>query len=148
MAPKKFVPTKRHRSDSISRVDPSPPEDPCRFISREAERLYHEWLYNSSFVLERGFPTSNAFFNFSIQNRGWQTLCAPPTPGVASIVREFHSNLRFRVGTIVFVRDRWVEFGAQTINQIYQLRDDDSEEYQALFVATNFESLMHELTQG
>ena len=126
---------------------PPPQEDPRRFISREAERLYHELLCIRSFVLERGFPTSNTFFNFTIQTKGWQTLCALSTPGVALVVREFHSNLRFRVGTTVFIRGRWIDFGAQAINQIYQLREDDSEEYQALFVATNFKSLMQELTQ-
>ena len=127
MAPKKSVPAKQHRSSSTSQADPpSSDDDPCRFISREAERLYHELLYNRSFIPEWGFPTSNAFFNFSIQNRGWQTLCAPPTPGVASIVREFHSNLRFRVDTTMFLSSRWVELGVWTINQIYQLRGDDS----------------------
>ena len=89
---------------------PPPPNDLRQFISWEAERLYHESLCNRSFVPERGFLTSNAFFNFTIQTRGWQTLCAPVTPEVAPVVREFHSNLRFRVGTTVFVRGRWVEF--------------------------------------
>ena len=67
---------------------------------------------------------------------------------MTSVVREFHSNLRFQVGTTVFIRGKWVDFEAWTINQIYQLREDDSEEYQALFVETNFESLIQELTQG
>ena len=148
MAPKKTVPTKRHRSDSTSRASPPHPDDSCRFISREAERLYHESLCIRSFVSKRGFPSSNAFFNFAIRTRGWQTLCAPPTPGVAPVVREFHSNLCFRVNTTVFIRVRWVDFGALAINQFYQLWEDDSEEYHALLMATNFESLMHELTQG
>ena len=38
--------------------------------------------------------------------------------------------------------------GHGAINQIYQLWEDNSEEYQALFVATDFESLKQELTQG
>ena len=88
MAPKKIVPTKRHHSDSTSRAAPPPQDDPRRFISQEAERLYHELLCNRSFVPERCFPTSNAFFNFTIQTRGWQTLCAPPTPGVALVIRD------------------------------------------------------------
>ena len=148
MAPKKTIPAKQHRSISTSRGAPPPPDDPPRFISREAERLYHESLCIRSFVPERGFPTSNSFINFTIQTRGWQTLCAPLTPRLALVVQEFHSNLRFWVGTIVFVRGRWVDFGARAINQIYKLQEHDSEEYQALFLATDFESLMQELTQG
>ena len=127
---------------------PPPPEDPHRFISREAERIYHESLFNRSFILECGFPTSNAFFNFTIQNRNWQTLCVPPVPRVAPVVREFHSNLPFKVGTTVFVRGRWVEFSAQAINRIYRLMDDDSAECRALFADIDYERLMQELTHG
>ena len=78
--PKNTFLTKQHRSGSISQVASPPLDDPRRFISREAERLYHESLCIRSFVSERGFPTLNAFFNFTIQTRGWQTLCAPPPP--------------------------------------------------------------------
>ena len=63
-------------------------------------------------------------------------------------MREFHSNLPFKVGTIVFVRGKWVEFGAQAINQIYRLLDDDNEEYRGLFVDTDYECMMQELTHG
>ena len=94
------------------------------------------------------FPTSNAFFNFTIQNRGWQTLYAPLVPGVAPVVQEFHSNLPFKVGTTVFIRGKWVEFSAQAINRIYRLLDDDSAEYKALFADIDYERLMQELTQG
>ena len=61
---------------------------------------------------------------------------------------EFHSNLPFKVGTTVFVRGKWVEFGAQEINRIYRLLDDDSANYRALFVNTDYERLMEELTKG
>ena len=95
-------------------------------------------------------------FNFTIQNRGWQTLCGPPPPppphrqipGVAPVLLEFHSNPPFKVGTTVFVKGKWVDFSAQAINQIYRLQDDDSVEYRALFTDTDYESLMQELTQG
>ena len=142
MTPRKSTPAKQQRSGSTLRVAPPPPEDPHRFAFREAEQIYHESLFNCSFILERVFPTSNAFFNFTIQNRGWQTLCAPPVPGVAPVVREFHSNLPFKVGTTVFDRGKWVEFGAQAINRIYCLLDDDSAEYRVLFASTNYERLM------
>ena len=129
MAPRKSILAKRQRFGSTSRAAPPPLEYPHRFISQEAKWIYHESLFNRSFVLERGFPTSNAFFNFTIQNRSWQTLCAPPVTGVALIMREFHSNLPFKVGITVFVRGKWVKFGAQAINLIYRLLDDDNVEY-------------------
>ena len=88
------------------------------------------------------------FFNLTIQNCGWQTLCAPPIPGVAPVVREFHSNLPFKVDTTVFVQGRWVKFGAQAINWIYRLMDDGSAEYRALFADTDYERLMQKLTHS
>ena len=63
-------------------------------------------------------------------------------------MREFHYNMPFKVGTTVFVRGKWVKFGALAINQIYRLLDDDSAEYRALFVDTDYEHLMQELTHG
>ena len=87
------------------------------------------------------------FFNFTILNRRWKTLCAPLVPGVAPVAQEFHSNLPLKVDTTIFVRGRWVEFGTQAINWIYRLMDDDGAEYMALFTDTGYERLMQKLTQ-
>ena len=48
----------------------------------------------------------------------------------------------------MFFRGRLVNFGAWAISRFYQLWKDDSEEYQEIFVATDFEGMMQELTQG
>ena len=52
------------------------------------------------------------------------------------------------LGSFKMVRGKWVEFGAQAINRIYRLMDDDSTEYRALFTDTDYERLMQELTHG
>ena len=148
MAPRKSTPAKRQRSGSTSQVAPPPPEYPHRFISREVKQIYHKLLFNRLFVPESSFPTSNAFFKFTIQNHGWRTLCAPPIPGVASVVREFHSNIPFKAGTTVFVRGKWVKFSVEAINRIYRMLDDDSVEYRALFADTDYKRLMQELTHS
>ena len=70
MAPEKSTPAKQQLSGSTSLAAPPPPKNPHRFVSQEAERIYHESLFNLLFIPKRGFPTSNAFFNFTIQNRG------------------------------------------------------------------------------
>ena len=67
---------------------------------------------------------------------------------MAPAVREFYSNLPFKVGTTIFVRGKWVKFGAQAINWIYRLLDDDSADYRALFANTDYERWMQELTKG
>ena len=69
-----------------------------------------------------------------------------PCSRIGPVVQEFHSNLPFKVSTTVFVQGKWVELGAQAINRIYRLLDDDSAEYRALFANTDYERLMQELT--
>ena len=63
-------------------------------------------------------------------------------------MREFHSNLPFKVSITVFIWGEWVEFSFQAINRIYRLLDNENAEYRALFVDINYERLMQELTQG
>ena len=52
MASKKTLPAKRHHSSSTFQATQPPSADLRRFISREAEWLYHESLCNRSFILE------------------------------------------------------------------------------------------------
>ena len=95
MALKKIIPEKRKRIGSSSRAPPPPPENSEKFITREAKKLYHESLFNRTFVVERGIQDSNIYFTFMIRDRGWTTLCAHPQPRIAPVVKEFHSNLQF-----------------------------------------------------
>ena len=60
------------------------------------------------------------------------------------MVREFHSNLRFRVGPIVYVQGKWVDFSVVAINLV----NDDSDAYKALFQDTDYQMIMRFLTRG
>ena len=51
-----------------------------KLFSQEAEQLYHELLCNRSFVSERGFPTSNAFFNSLSRPEDGRHYMPPPPP--------------------------------------------------------------------
>ena len=75
-------------------------------------------------------------------------MCEHPPPGIAPIIRGFHSNLPFWEGSTVYVRRKWVNFDVATINMAYNLRDDDTEEYQALFRNTNYKMIMRALKKG
>ena len=56
-----------------------------------------------------------------------------PNLKVASIVHKFHANLWDRIGSIVFVRKVLVSFDNVIINTYFELYDEDSEEYRALY---------------
>ena len=45
----------------------------------------------------------------------------------------------------MYVHGKWMNFEAATINRVYNLRDNDSEEYRVLFQNTNYEMMMRAL---
>ena len=124
------------------------PENPEKFITRDAKKLYHESLYSKTFIAECGFSNFNVYFNFMIWDKGWTKLCSHPPPRIALIVREFHSNLRYRVGSTVYVREKWVNFSVVVINKVYNLVDDDSDTYKALFHNIDYQMILQSLTRG
>ena len=75
-----------------------------------------------------------------IHERGWSTFCEHPQSKIALVVKELHSNLWFL--------GKWVDFSATTINLVYNLVDDDSEAYRALFQDTDYQMIMRSLTRG
>ena len=46
------------------------------------------------------------------------------------------------------MRGKWVDFSVAAINRFYDMVDDDSEAYKALFQNTNYQQLMRILTRG
>ena len=148
MALKKIISEKRKRIGSSSRAPPLPLDNSEKFITREAKKLYHESLFNRTFVAERSIPDSNIYFTFMIRDRGWPTFCAHPQPRIAPVVKEFHSNLQFRVGSTVYVQGKWVDFNATAINWVYNLVDNDNNAYKALFQDKDYELIMRSLTRG
>ena len=79
-APKKSVPAKRHSYGSTSQVAPPLPNDTCRFISGEAERLYHESLCIHSFVPKRGFFDLECILQFHHSDSRLADLVSSPDP--------------------------------------------------------------------
>ena len=66
LALKKIFPEKRKMIGSSSRAPPPLPNNPEKFITWEAKKLYHESLYSRKFFVERGITNSNVYFNFMI----------------------------------------------------------------------------------
>ena len=90
------------------------------------------------------FPGFQCLLQFLIQEKGWIKLCEHPLLGIAPVVIDFHSNLRYQMDSIVYVRGKWVDFRATSINRVFNLVEDDSEAYRALFQ----HMMIHILTNG
>ena len=54
------------------------------------------------------------------------------------MIKEFHSNLQFWVGSTISVQGKWVDLSVAAINRVYNLVDDDSDAYMALFQNTDY----------
>ena len=136
MAPRKSTPSKIQCSGATSSRRPTP-------IHFPGGRAYLPRVPVQPIILPKKLvPHFQCVLQLHyLELRLEKALCTP-APGVASVVWEFHSNLPFKVGTTVFVRGKWVEFGAQAINRIYRLLNDNSAEYRALFAETDYEPLM------
>ena len=50
--------------------------------------------------------------------------------------------------SIVYVRGKWMDFSAATINRVYNLVDDNSHTYRALFQNTDYHMMMQALIKG
>ena len=62
-------------------------------------------------------------------------------------MREFHTNLRDMISSIFF-RGVWVPFDSMTINTYFELEDEDSKEYQALYREPNYDLILKKLIKG
>ena len=75
-------------------------------------------------------------------------FCEHPLPGIALVVLEFHTNLRSRVGSTVYVWGKWVSFNTVAINRFYNPIDNDNEAYTTLFQNKDYQQLVRPLTRG
>ena len=127
MAPKK------RKTWSKGATPPPSPLNLRNFITRATKENYS--------TLE-GVPRNNPKFHLFLYNRrNWKTLCDHPDLRVAPVVSEFHANLHDRIGSTVFVRGVWVPFDSLTINRFFELQEEDSEEYRALYREPNYEKV-------
>ena len=127
---------------------PPPPQNPRKFVMKATEDDY-PFFSHTPFFLEKGF-TSIAinFFDLLKGRRNWNQLCEHPPLGVAPVVCEFCTNLRYKIGLTVFVRGTWLPFDYNTINQVFGLNDEDSEEFKALYREPDYEKILQEFTDG
>ena len=98
---------------------------------------------------ERGFLRNNPNFHAFLHNIiHWKKLCEHLNLGVALVVREFHTNLRDRIGSTIFVRGVWVPFDNLTINRFFEIQDKEIEEYRVLYREPNYDLILKKLTDG
>ena len=80
--------------------------------------------------------------------KGWTELCKRPEPALAPIVREFYAKLCGERDGTIFVPGKWVPFGKKEINEYYQPKEENREEFQALAQRPSYDTILKHLIEG
>ena len=110
--------SKQHRKKGKGNQQEGEEDD---FVSEEAYTIWKKYYAGKGFVGERGFRKLISPFKELIEQRGWGNFCKHQKSGYAAVVREFYSNLVGRKHKSVYVRGVWVPYGAETINEMYEM---------------------------
>ena len=70
------------------------------------------------------------------------------TQGVTQVVREFYANLPHRDDKKVYVWGVWVPFDSVTINNAFEMKDNDTEAYRKRFQTLDYDKILKSLTNG
>ena len=124
-------------------------EEEDEFVSEEAFSNWKKNYAGKGFVGERGFNQLISPFKELIEQRGWGNFCKHQRSGYAAVVREFYSNLVGRKENSVFVRGVWVPYGAETINEMYEMEGQKhGSKYKKIADSPNREKIARRLTDG
>ena len=119
------------------------------FVSDEAYSNWRKHYASKGFVAERQFKNPITPFKEMIEKRGWETLSAHRRSGYAAVVREFYSNLVGMKDNTVYVRGVWVPYGAQAINQVYEMAGHKHEsKFKKLLENPDLKKIAEKLTDG
>ena len=124
-------------------------EEEDDFVSEEAYSIWKKHYAGKGFVGERGFSQLISPFKELIEQRGWGKFCKHKKSGYAAVVREFYSNLVWRMENSVYVRGVWVPYGAETINEMYGMEGQKhGSKYKKIADNPNCEKIARKLTDG
>ena len=124
-------------------------EDDKDFISKEAQELWNNVLFEKEFVCERGFGNLISPFSEIIEKIGWGFFCQHKALGFSTLAREFYANMVGMKEESVYVRGVWVPFGDRWINEMFKLRDlKHRSKYKKLVENPNYDKILNLLTGG
>ena len=132
--------TGRGESSSQPAAQPPPtqarqqPEDfdRQRFVSAEAHSWYGTSFTTRNIVMERAIKfTAPDYEHFEdeLERRQWLSLAANLTPAHTRLVEEFYANLRYTLGSRIFLRGQRIDFSPAAINSLYQAPEVDNDAF-------------------
>ena len=138
--------TKQHKKKGKERQQEG---EEGEFVSEEAISIWKKHYAGKRFVGERGFSQLISPFKELIEQRGWGKFCKHQKFGYEAVVREFYSNLVGMKENSVYVRGVWVPYGAETINEMYEMEGQKhGSKDKKIADNPNREKIARKLTEG
>ena len=109
---------KRKRGNEESESNEQKASD---WVSDMAYISWRDKLQHRDFIGERGFNKWVSPFQELVESKGWHLFCKHKDPGFVDVVKEFYANMVGMKDKVVYVREKWLPFRREQIDQTYNL---------------------------
>ena len=106
-------------------------------------------LQHRDLIGERGFNKWVSPFQELVESKGWNLLCEHKAPRFVYVVKEFYANMVGMKDKVVYVRGKWIPFGREHIDQMYNLRErKNGSKFKRLVEVPDYQKIVDLLTDG
>ena len=106
-------------------------------------------LQHRDLIGERGFNKWVSPFQELVESKGWHLLCEHKAPRFVYVVKEFYANMVGMKDTVVYVRGKWIPFGREHIDQMYNLQErKNGSKFKRLVEVPDYQKIVDLLTDG
>ena len=78
-------------------------------------------MQHKDFIRERGFSKLISQFQEIVERKGWHLFCEHKAPRSVDMVKEFYANMVGMKAKTVYVRNKWILFRMEEIDQTYNI---------------------------
>ena len=106
-------------------------------------------MQHRDFIGERGFNKLISPFQEVIEKKGWNLFYDHKALGFVDLVKEFYANIVGINEKTMYVRDKWISFSRENINQTFNLNErKNGSKFKKLIKEQDFQKIVDLLTNG
>ena len=137
---------KRKRGNEESESNEQKASD---WVSDMAYISWRDKLQHRDLIGERGFNKWVSPFQELVESKGWHLFCKHKDPGFVDVVKEFYANMVGMKDKVVYVREKWLPFKREQIDQTYNLQErKNGSKFKTLLEKPDYQKIVDLLTNG
>ena len=118
-------------------------------VSKRAYFAWRDKLQHRDFIGERGFNKLISPFQEVIEKKRWNLFYDHKALGFVDLVKEFYTNIVGIKEKTMYVRDKWISFSRENINQTFNLNErKNGSKFKKLINEPDFQKIVDLLTNG